>query len=176
MSRLAAILTLAAFFSSHPQEAQRLLSPDKGALAVITPAGPNKSECQVEIRSSAGKVLFHKDYASSDGSHGYGVAQAAWTPNSQFFVYTMEDSGGRDAWHSPTWFFSRKLNRMFSLDDLLNDNVSYPTFKMFEPDEVLVTLWTQGTLTKRKVALSTLLPGKAGTPPKSDSPGTSNQP
>jgi len=161
MSRLVAICALAAFASSHPQQPQRYLSPDKAVIAVIVLGGPKKSESQVELRSSAGKVLFHKDYTSQDGAHGFGVAQAAWTPNSQFFIYSMEDSGGRAAWHSPTWFFSRKLNRMMSLDDALNDSVSFPNFKLVPPDEVTVTLWSQGSLTKRKVALSSLLPKSA---------------
>jgi len=158
MSRFAVILALAAFAASHPQVPQRYVSPDKSVVAVITPAGPKKAESEVELRSSAGKVLFHKDYTSSDGTHGYEVMQAAWTPNSQFFIYSMEDSGGRAAWHSPTWFFSRKLNRMLSLDNALNDSVSFPNFKLIPPDEVTVTLWGQGSLPKRKVALSSLLP------------------
>jgi len=161
MARLAAILALAAFASSHPQTPQHYVSPDKSVIAVITPGGPKKSESEVELRSSTGKVLFHKDYTSSDGTHGYGVVQATWTPNSQFFIYSMEDSGGRAAWHSPTWFFSRKLNRTLSLDNALNDSVSFPNFKLVPPDEITVTLWGQGSMPKRKVALSSLLPKPA---------------
>jgi len=159
MTRVA-ILMAAVFAALHSQQLQHFVSPDKSVVAVVTPAGPKKTECVVELRSKAGKVLYHKDYTSQDGTHGYGVVQAAWTPNSQFFIYSMESSGDREAWHSPTWFFSRKLNRMLSLDDALNDSVSFPDFKLVEPDLVTVTLWAQGGLVKRKVSLSTLLEPK----------------
>jgi hypothetical protein len=165
MTRFAVVLAFTAFFLTRLHQLQKYVSPDKSVIAVITPAGPKKNESLVELRSSAGKVLFHKDYTSPDGTHGFGVVQAAWTPNSQFFIYSMEDSGDRAAWHSPTWFFSRKMNRMYSLDDALNDAVSFPDFKLVPPDDITVTLWAQGSMTKRTASLSSLLQPKTETPP-----------
>jgi hypothetical protein len=95
----------------------------------------------VEIKSAAGKVLARTDYSSEDGEHGFGVTKAAWTPDSRFFVYSLESSGGHQAWHSPVRFFSRGTARTLSLDDKLGDAVMNPQFKVDAPDKVTVELW-----------------------------------
>src|SRR5262245_23420284 len=81
-------------------------SPDRAIVAVIksTKAPEATEESSCEFRSASGKILARKSYASADGEHGYGVIKAAWTPDSQFFVYSLASSGGHQAWHSPVKF------------------------------------------------------------------------
>ena len=111
-------------------------------------------ESRVELRTKSGKLLAKRDYSSSDGEHGYGVTKAAWTPDSQFFVYSLESSGGHSSWHSPVQFYSRKKNSFASLDDALNDAVMNPQFTVSAPDRVTVELWFSKET--RTVALSSL--------------------
>jgi hypothetical protein len=137
----------------------RYESPNKAVIAVIFPVGKpgNKSyESRVELRSNSGKVLAQRDYDSADGQHGYYVQKAAWTPDSKFFVYSMESSGGHQPWHSPVEFYSRSHDKIFSLDDALHDAVTNPQFLVTAPDRVTVELWFSKTT--RTVSLSALVP------------------
>jgi hypothetical protein len=86
-------------------------------------------------------MLVKLSYASEDGEHGYGVTKAAWTPDSRFFVYSIESSGGHQSWHTPVQFFSRSENKIVRLDDVLKDAVSNPQFVVSAPDHVTVELW-----------------------------------
>ena len=80
------------------------------------------------------RVLARRNYGSEDGEHGYGVTKAAWTPDSQFFVYSLESSGGHQSWHTPVQFFWRSENKIISLDDALKDAVTNPQFLLSAPD------------------------------------------
>jgi hypothetical protein len=97
-------------------------SPDKSLRAIILPVGKKGyegTESRIEIRSSSGKTLRWKSFASYDGEHGMGVNHAEWTPNSLFFVFNVGSSGGHQPWHSATYFYSRSENRFYSLDDYI---------------------------------------------------------
>jgi hypothetical protein len=123
--------------------AERLGSPDGMLVAAVRSkrAPEATDESRIELRTQAGMVLAKRDYTSEDGEHGYGVTKATWTPDSQFFVYSLESSGGHQAWNSPVWFFSRKDNKFLSLDHALNDAVADPTFRISAPDRVTVELY-----------------------------------
>jgi hypothetical protein len=118
-------------------------SPDRALVAVVrsTKAPDATRESRVEVRLKSGKVLARKNYSSPDGEHGYGVAKAAWTPDSQFFVYSLESSGGHQAWNSPVRFYSRGDDKTRSLDDALHDAVTNPEFSISPPDKVKVELY-----------------------------------
>ena len=118
------------------------VSPDGELVAAILPAGlkPRQGESRVEVRTRTGKILTKSDYSSEDGEHGYGVDDAVWTPDSKFFVYSLDNVGGHSPWHTPVQFFSREKNKIFSLDDLLNDAISDPRFAVVAPDKVTVRL------------------------------------
>jgi len=126
--------------SSH---LEKYTSPDGAVVAVIKSAKTLEAtdESHVELRTKSGKLLMKRDYSSEDGEHGYGVTKAAWTPDSQFFVYSLESSGGHQGWHSPVQFFSRKQGKVFSLDDSLNDAVMNPEFSVSALDRVTVELY-----------------------------------
>src|SRR5215813_11175538 len=102
-------------------------APDKSLRAIILPVGKKGyegTESRIEIRSSSGKTLRWKSFASYDGEHGMGVNHAEWTPNSLFFVFNVDSSGGHQPWHCATYFYSRSENRFYSLDDYIGSVTS----------------------------------------------------
>ncbi len=125
--------------SSH---IQKLSSPDGKIVAFIryTKAPEATSESRLELRSANGRVLATRNYDSEDGEHGFGISKAAWTPDSQFFVYSLESSGGHQSWHTPVQVFSRRRSKINKLDDVLKDAVSNPQFVISAPDRVTVEL------------------------------------
>lgn len=142
---------------SLPQP-KKYVSPDGDVTAIVISVGkePGQREYEgrVELRSKTGKLLAARDYSSEDGQHGYGVTRAQWTPNSQFFVYSLQNSGGHAPWHSPVNFYSRAENKILSLDDAVEDAVMDPQFEVSPPDRVTVTLWfSKKTLTISLAAL-----------------------
>ena len=74
-------------------------SPDHALHAVVLPvdvslyATPDM-ESRVVIRNTKGDTLTSKDYSSPRGANGYYVVNARWSPDSQFFVFSMSSSGG----------------------------------------------------------------------------------
>jgi hypothetical protein len=135
---VAAILVLHAVISAAEPPPNIYQSPNRAlrALLVALPNAPyGLGESRVEIRNGKNVLLFSHSFGSEDGEHGFGVAQAAWTPDSQFFVFSLMSSGGHQPWHSPIYFVSRRDNRMRSLDDYLGD-ITDPNFEVRPPDIV----------------------------------------
>ena len=126
-----------------PRTVEKYTSPDHTIVAVVisTQVPDATRESRIEIRLKSGKLLVGKNYHSEDGEHGYGVTKAEWTPDSQFFVYSLESSGGHQSWHSPVQFFSRGHDNIHSLDGALSDAVMNPDFSISAPDKVKVELW-----------------------------------
>lgn len=122
---------------------EKYTSPDGTQVAVVRSGRVSEAtdESRVELRTSAGTVSAKRDYTSPDGEHGYGVTKAAWTPDSQYFVYSLESSGGHQAWHTPVWVFSRKEGKFLNLDRALQDSVSNPQFLVSAPDRITVELY-----------------------------------
>jgi hypothetical protein len=135
------------------QEMDRFSSPDGKLVAVVIhvgkEAGLENYESRVELRTKEGSLVCSNDYSSNDSEHGYGVAKAAWTPDSQFFVYSLQSSGGHSPWHTPIQFYNRQQNKILSLDDALGDSIASPEFSLAEPDEIKVTLY----FSKRQMTL-----------------------
>src|SRR5262249_44962548 len=81
-------------------------SPDGALRALVFPvdvslyATPDM-DSRVVIRTSKGDTLTSKDYSSPRGANGYYVFNAKWSPDSQFFVYSMSSSGGHSPWSYP---------------------------------------------------------------------------
>lgn len=147
MTRIAACVLVSGvlLLSGSLRPPKKFVSPDGNVTAIVIPVGKESGreeyESRVELRSKTGKMLAERDYSSEDGEHGYGVTRAQWTPNSQFFVYSLQNSGGHAPWHAPVRFYSRTENRILSLDDALDDAVMDPQFEVGPPDRVTVTLW-----------------------------------
>jgi hypothetical protein len=152
---LAGVLLASASPQGQSESANKKFeSPDKALIAsvVATNSGTAiaSSESRVEVRSATGELLAQEDFTSPDGEHGYAVTKSAWTPDSQFFVFNLESSGGHSPWHSPTKFYARKQQRIISLDDALHDSVTGGEFVISAPDKVTVRLWFK----KKKVTVS----------------------
>ena len=147
------VLTIFALFVGYSSGQQPLrtpvlkyMSPDEAVVAIVASAKIPEAtaESRVELRAKSARLLARRNYRSGDGEHGFGVTKACWTPDSQFFVYSLESSGGHQAWHSPIQFYSRRDNKIFSLDDALNDAVINPQFSVTAPNRVTVDLQSGG--------------------------------
>jgi hypothetical protein len=124
------------------QEVKRYVSPDESSVAFVSAVGKLGSESRVRVASKNGKSFCHEEYSSEDGTHGYSVTKAAWTPDSQFFVYSLESSGGHSVMVIPTLFCSVARKKIFDLGDLVDDNVMFPDFSLSAPDQITVNLGT----------------------------------
>src|SRR5262245_24810044 len=123
---VAAVLILAsssALTQQRPAKKQTYRSPDGALVAVVSSVNQREAtaESEVRVQTASGKVLARRSYRSEDGEHGFGVTKAQWTPDSQFFVYSLESSGGHQPWHAPVQYFSRMRGSFVSLDDALDD-------------------------------------------------------
>src|ERR1044071_9390414 len=76
----------------------------KAVILSVGKKGYEERESRIEIRNAKGRLYRWKSFASADGEHGFGVAQSQWTPDSQFFIFSMSSSGGHQPWHQPIYF------------------------------------------------------------------------
>lgn len=89
-------------------------SPDRVLQARVLTDTRGESKIRIEnIRER--RVLLTRHETSADGSHGYGVSQAAWTSDGKFFVVGLVSSGGHQPWAHPIWVYSRSANRILEL-------------------------------------------------------------
>jgi hypothetical protein len=125
------------------------VSPDKALRALVFPADVSLDttpdmESRVVMRSSAGATLTSKDHSSPRGMNGYYVYRGKWSPDSQFFVYSLVSSGGHSPWSFPMMVYGRQKNTIAKLSDMIND---YPTlsgeFTFLGPHTVSATTWKQ---------------------------------
>jgi hypothetical protein len=50
--------------------------------------------------------------------------RGAWSPDSRFFVFNAQSSGGHQPWHWPAYVYSRRDNNLYSLDDVIGPVVA----------------------------------------------------
>jgi len=99
-------------------------------------------ESIIEIRDRNGKLIFSKDYSSEDGLHGLGVVQCQWTPDSQFFVYSLTSSGADRPWYSPIDIYSRSHNAVERMDDMIGNRPTLSAgFDIFPPHWIEDVTW-----------------------------------
>src|ERR1700682_1151764 len=79
---------------TNSSQTEKFPSPDGTISAfVCSKKAPEATkESRIELRSRDGRILASRNYMSKDGEHGHGVTKAAWTLDSQFFVYSLESS------------------------------------------------------------------------------------
>lgn len=136
------VLALCIFFSlitlAHSAWQKEYVSPNGKYLAYVIAlpkARHGNSESKVIIKTRDGKILCTKSYGSKDGEHGFNVEKAAWTPDSNFFVYSMSSSGGHQPWHFPIDFISVADSAVRSLDDYIGP-ITDPNFELRAPDTI----------------------------------------
>jgi hypothetical protein len=124
-------------------------SPDGTLRALVYPvdislhATPDM-ESRVVIRSSKGETLTSKDYSSPRGTNGYYVVGAKWSPDSQFFVFSMSSSGGHSPWSYPMAVYGRAKNLIAKFSDMINGNPTVsPDFSFTGPHKLVASTWKQ---------------------------------
>ena len=116
-------------------------SPDGKFVAVVAPAdkkrGFEERESRILILRGGGPQISMHDFSSEDGEHGYGVDGAQWTPDSQFFVCRMSNSGGHSPLYAPVVFWSHRTKHFYQLKAYTADRI----FTIASPDKVEVDSW-----------------------------------
>jgi hypothetical protein len=129
-----AVLSIAA------KEPQIYKSPDGMLIAKILQIGKS-IENKVEIYQGSGALLIKEDYSSEDGEHGMYIEHASWTPDSKFFVYSTDNTGGHGVWQSGYFFYRRRDNKVLSASDYLPP-IADPNFTLGAPDFITLTIWS----------------------------------
>ena len=150
-------------------------SPDGALRAVVLPvdvslhATPDM-ESRVVIRTSKGDTLTSKDYSSPRGANGYYIVTAKWSPDSQFFVYSMTSSGGHSPWSYPMAVYGRAKNAIARFSDMINGNPTVsPEFSFTAPHTLTASTWKQPGAFEDKVPVTVDLAEAFGKlPPSAD--------
>jgi hypothetical protein len=122
-------------------------SPDAALRALIFPSDADLNvtpdmESRIVFRTREGKLLISRDYSSPRGANGYYIVNAGWSPDSQFFVYSMWSSGGHSPWSFPIWVYSRQKNRIVDFSAMIGNNPTVSAdFKFTAPHTVAATTW-----------------------------------
>jgi hypothetical protein len=150
-------------------------SPDKALLAIVLPADVSlyatpDMESRVVIRNVKGDTLMSKDYSSPRGTNGYYVDQAKWSPDSQFFVFSLLSSGGHSPWSHPMAVYSRSKNQFAKFSDMIGDKPTLSgEFTFSGPHTVTATTWRREGAPDDKVPVTVDLEAAfAKLPPGSD--------
>jgi hypothetical protein len=139
---------------------QIFVSPDRTMRAVVFPADISLDttpdmESRVVIRSSGGDTLMSKDHSSPRGMNGYYVYRAKWSPDSQFFVYSLVSSGGHSPWQFPIWVYGRKGSRFARFSDMIEDKPTLSgEFSFSGPHTIVATTWKQSGSIDDKVPVT----------------------
>jgi hypothetical protein len=112
--------------SCQTTQVQVYPSPDGAIHALVLPSDVDLHatpdlESRVVLRTVAGNLLTSRDYSSPRGSNGYYVVTARWSPDSQFFAFSLSSSGGHSPWSFPIWVYSRQTNAIFSFSQMIGD-------------------------------------------------------
>ncbi len=113
-------LLLITFFVAMPGivGAQQNYKSHDGSLRVrITPMSKSCPEDRLAIFRRNGALLYRKDFSSSDCEHGDDIVRGEWTPDSQFFVFNVESTGGHQPGHRPVFFYSRLEHKLHRLEN-----------------------------------------------------------
>jgi hypothetical protein len=118
-----------------------------GGRAVVTSVGPT-GESHIDIYTPHLDKICSLDYSSEDASHGYVVAKASWTQDGNFFVFSLENSGGHSPWHTPIQFVSFEKYipdsraQVCLLDSYLDDpGITDPNFQLSAPNSVTTRVY-----------------------------------
>src|SRR5262249_24357044 len=135
-------------------------SPDGVLRALVFPVDVSlystpDMENRVVIRTSKGDTLTSKDYSSPRGVNGYYVFNAKWSPDSQFFVYSMSSSSGHSPWSFPMMVYSRQKNRIAGFSGMINGEPTLSgDFRFAGPHTVVASTWKQPGSLDDKVAVT----------------------
>jgi hypothetical protein len=126
---------------------QIFVSPDKALHALVIPADISlyatpDMESRVVIRTSGGDTTTSRDHSSLRGTEGYYVERAQWSPDSQFFVYSLISSGGHSPWSFPMMVFGRDKRLIATFSDLIEGRPTLSgDFTFAGPHSVTAMTW-----------------------------------
>ena len=101
--------------------------------------------------------------------NGYYVFRAKWSPDSQFFVYSLISSGGHSPWSFPIMAYDRKANRFAKFSDMINDNPTVSgDFTFTGPHTVTASTWRKSGSPEDKVPIAVDLAAAFGKLPPAD--------
>ena len=135
--------------SCQDVKAQIFVSPDNATRAQVLPADVSlyatpDMESRIVFRSSSGDTLTSQDYSSPRGMNGYYVAFAQWSPDSQYFVFSLISSGGHSPWSYPMKAYTLKKNLIANFSDLIGGNPTVAAeFRFIGPHTVTASTWKQ---------------------------------
>jgi hypothetical protein len=125
-------------------------------------------ESRVVIRTSKGDTVTSKDYSSPRGTNGYYVVNAKWSPDSQFFVYSMASSGGHSPWSFPMMVYSRQKKRIVEFSDMIEGKPMISAgFHFVGPHTLVATTWKAPGALDDKVPVTVDLQDAFGKLPES---------
>jgi hypothetical protein len=110
---------LITFFAVAPvivKAQQNYKSPDGFLRMRIAPVSKSCTEDLLAVFGRNGALLYRKDFSSSDCEHGDDIVRGEWSPDSQFFVFNVESTGGHQPGHRPVFFYSRPENKLHRLE------------------------------------------------------------
>ena len=127
-------------------------SPDGVMVARLTSVSQQCLESRIEIRRRGSPSLFRKSYGSADCEHGMNIIRGAWTPDSMFFVFNAQMSGGHQPWHWPVYCYCRRDNKIYTLDEAVGPIVA-PEFGLKTPHFVETRVLEQGNNAGRGITI-----------------------
>ncbi len=103
---------------------QIIEAPNRSLRAVIYPADISLDatpdmESRVVIRTQRGETVLSKDHSSPRGANGYYVYRGNWSPDSQYFVYSLVSSGGHSPWSFPIVVFSARRGQFAPFSEMI---------------------------------------------------------
>jgi hypothetical protein len=128
---------------------QTYVSSDKEMRALVFPTDISLDttpdmESRVVVRSSSGVTVTSLDHSSPRGMNGYHVYRAKWSPDSQFFVYSLTSSGGHSPWSFPIMVFGRKSSQIVKFSEMIGGKPTLSgDFSFSGPHTLTATTWKQ---------------------------------
>jgi hypothetical protein len=124
-------------------------------------------ESRVVLRSSDGTTLTSQDYSSPRGANGYYVVHGQWSPDSQYFVFSMSSSGGHSPWSFPIKVYSVKKKLIASFSDVIGGKPTVSgEFQFSGAHTLLASTWKKPGETDDPVAVSVDLEAAFGKLPR----------
>jgi hypothetical protein len=136
------------------------ISPDKATHALVYPvdvslyATPDM-ESRVVFRSSDGTTLTSQDYSSPRSTNGYYVFHGQWSPDSQYFVFSLSSSGGHSPWSFPIKVYAVKKNLIANFSGMIGGNPTVSgQFQFSGPHTLAASTWKKPGATEDAVPVN----------------------
>ena len=154
---------------------QIIEAPNRSLRAVIYPADISLDatpdmESRVVIRTQRGDTVLSKDHSSPRGANGHYVHRGVWSPDSQYFVYSLVSSGGHSPWSFPMWVFSAKRGQFARFSDMIGNRPTLSgDFSFAGAHALTATTWPRDGDIEHRLAVTVDLDAAfARIPPSAD--------